>query len=153
MAIIHENLYQTTNFSSINFSNYLKNLTSNLIASYQVNTGKVTLREDLSKVDLVLDQAIPCGLLVNELITNSLKYAFPNNRSGEIVIMLKEIKNNIHLSISDNGVGLPLEFEELNSETLGLQLVSTLVEQLEGEIEVENFKGVKYLITFEKAKL
>jgi PAS domain S-box-containing protein len=153
MAIIHENLYQTTNFSSINFSDYLKNLTSNLIASYQVNTGKVTLREDLSKVDLVLDQAIPCGLLVNELITNSLKYAFPDGRSGEIAIILKEVKNNIHLSISDNGVGLPPEFDILNSDTLGLQLVSTLVEQLDGEIEVDNSEGIKYLITFEKAKV
>lgn len=153
MAIIHENLYRTTNFSSINFSDYLKNLTSNLIASYQVNTGKVTLKENLSKVDLVLDQAIPCGLLVNELITNSLKYAFVDGRPGEISIILNEIKNNIHLSISDNGVGLPIDFDILNSDTLGLQLVSTLVEQLDGQIVVDNSIGIKYLITFEKAKL
>lgn len=153
MAIIHENLYQTTNFSSINFSDYLTNLTSNLIASYQVNTGKVTLKEDLSKVDLVLDQAIPCGLLVNELITNSLKYAFPDGRSGEITINLTEQKNRINLSIGDDGIGLPADFDILNSDTLGLQLVSTLVEQLDGEIEVDNTKGIKYLITFEKAKL
>ncbi|MDP4866982.1 MAG: PAS domain S-box protein [Crocinitomicaceae bacterium] len=153
MAIIHENLYRTTNFSSINFSDYLKNLTSNLIASYQVNIGKVTLKENLSKVDLVLDQAIPCGLLVNELITNSLKYAFPDGRPGEIAIVLNEIKNNIHLSISDNGVGLPTDFDILNSDTLGLQLVSTLVEQLDGQIAVDNSIGIKYLITFEKAKL
>ena len=91
--------------------------------------------------------------MVNELITNSLKYAFPDGRPGEIAIILNEIKNNIHLSISDNGVGLPTDFDILNSDTLGLQLVSTLVEQLDGQIAVDNSIGIKYLITFEKAKL
>lgn len=153
MAIIHENLYQTTNFSSIDFSSYLENLCSNLIASYHLYSGTVQLHTELQKVELVLDQAIPCGLLVNELITNSLKYAFPEGRSGEIAVQLFEKAGRIHLKIGDNGVGMPEDYDILNSDTLGLQLVSTLVEQLEGEIQVDNSEGIKYLITFEKAKL
>lgn len=153
MAIIHENLYRTTNFSSIDFSSYLHNLSTNLISSYYVQTGEIKLEVEMEKIDLVLDQAIPCGLMVNELITNSIKYAFPDKRDGTIFIGLKDVNNVIHLSIEDNGVGLPEGFDILKSDTLGLQLVATLVEQLDGEITVNNSHGTKYLITFEKAKL
>jgi PAS domain S-box-containing protein len=153
MAIIHENLYQTTNFSSIDFSSYLQNLCSNLISSYHLYRGTVQLHTELQGVELVLDQAIPCGLLVNELITNSLKYAFPGGRSGEISVQLSEKSGLVNLKIGDDGIGMPEDYDILNSDTLGLQLVSTLVEQLDGEIKVDNSKGIKYLITFEKAKL
>jgi two-component sensor histidine kinase len=118
-----------------------------------VQTGEIKLEVDMEKIDLVLDQAIPCGLMVNELITNSIKYAFPDKRDGTIFIGLKDVNNVIHLSIEDNGVGLPEGFDILKSDTLGLQLVATLVEQLDGEITVNNYHGTKYLITFEKAKL
>jgi PAS domain S-box-containing protein len=153
MAIIHENLYRTTNFSSIDFSSYLHNLSTNLISSYYVQSGVIHLRTEMQNIDLVLDQAIPCGLLVNELITNSIKYAFPNHSEGEIFIGLKEENNLITLNIEDNGVGLPKDFDLLKTDTLGLQLVSTLAEQLDGEINIVNHNGTKYLITFEKAKL
>lgn len=153
MAIIHENLYRTTNFSSIDFSSYLQNLSANLISSYHVRSGIVHLRTDMDKVELVLDQAIPCGLLVNELITNTIKYAFPTQKEGEIFIGLKDVEGTIILNIEDNGIGLPKDYDILKSDTLGLQLVSTLVEQLDGEINVTSDEGTKYLITFEKAKL
>jgi two-component sensor histidine kinase len=153
MAIIHENLYQTTNFSSINFSAYLENLSHNLVASYSVGLGKIDLVTELGKVELVLDQAIPCGLMVNELVTNALKYAFPDGKPGEIHISLKEVKTKVLLRIGDNGVGFKEGFDPLDSDTLGLQLVSALVEQLEGEIQIDSSKGINYLITFDKAKL
>ena len=153
MAIIHESLYQTSNFSSINFSDYLLNLTTSLIASYRVHAGSIELITQVDMVELVLDQAIPCGLLVNELITNALKYAFPGDRSGKIFLGLSEKDAKIELVISDDGVGMPDGFSILNSDTLGLQLVNTLVEQLDGEIRVENSGGIKYLITFDKAKI
>lgn len=153
MAIIHENLYQTSNFSSINFSNYLLSLTTSLITSYRIHSGVVELKTQLDSVELALDQAIPCGLLVNELITNALKYAFPGNRSGIIFLGLTEKETSIELVISDDGIGMPKEFSILNSDTLGLQLVNTLVEQLDGEIKVENSGGIKYLITFDKAQI
>ncbi len=152
MATIHENLYLTTNFSSIDFASYLQNLTTKLISSYHVAPITINLRTELTSINLLLDQAIPCGLLVNELITNAIKYAFINRSEGEIVIGLKEKQGIIELKIEDNGVGLPPNFEIFNSNSLGLQLVSTLVEQLDGEINFSNGKGTKYLITFEKAK-
>jgi two-component sensor histidine kinase len=152
MAIIHENLYQTSNFSSINFTNYLGNLTRDLISSYQVETDKVELKLDLQQVGLVLDQAIPCGLMINEIITNALKYAFPNGKKGTVNISMTEEKEIVTLRIEDNGIGLPKGFNYLESETLGLQLVATLVEQLEGELVLESDGGTKYCITFEKQK-
>lgn len=153
MAIIHENLYRTTNFSSIDFTSYLQNLCTNLISSYHVYSGIVEFKDEMEKIDLVLDQAIPCGLLVNELITNSIKYAFPSKQEGQITVGLEEKDETIYLRIEDNGIGLPKDFDMMKTDTLGLQLVSTLVEQLDGEITVRNHQGTKYLITFGKVKL
>ncbi|MEN9997624.1 MAG: putative sensor histidine kinase pdtaS [Bacteroidota bacterium] len=153
MAIIHENLYRTTNFSSIDFTSYLQNLCTNLISSYHVYSGIVEFKDEMEKIDLVLDQAIPCGLLVNELITNSIKYAFPSKQEGQITVGLEEKDETIYLRIEDNGIGLPKDFDMMKTDTLGLQLVSTLVEQLDGEIKVRNHQGTKYLITFGKVKL
>lgn len=151
MAIIHENLYRTEDFSSINFSNYIDNLTGNLISSYRINE-EINLVKTLQEVDLVLDQAIPCGLIVNEIITNSLKYAWKQNEKGSIFISLKEEKNVVCLEISDDGIGLPFDFNEAITDTLGLQLVTTLIEQLDGEVFVNSEKGTKYLIKFDKIK-
>jgi two-component sensor histidine kinase len=95
----------------------------------------------------------PCGLLVNELITNSIKYAFPSKQEGQITVGLEEKDETIYLRIEDNGIGLPKDFDMMKTDTLGLQLVSTLVEQLDGEIKVRNHQGTKYLITFGKVKL
>lgn len=154
MAIIHENLYQTTNFSSINFKNYSRELVRNLISSYQFNKDlEVDLIEKVELVELNLDQAIPCGLIINEIITNSMKYAFPNRKKGKIYLELKEKNTNITLVVGDDGIGLPKEFNVKEAETLGLQLVMTLVEQLDGNIKIETSKGIKYFITFEKQKL
>ena len=127
----------------------------NYITSFEgkYTLGSIDLKTKVDKVELVLDQAIPCGLLVNELITNALKYAFPEDRPGKIFLGLTEKQTQIELEISDDGVGMPEGFSILNSDTLGLQLVNTLVEQLDGEIRVENSGGIKYLITFEKAKI
>lgn len=151
MAIIHENLYRTEDFSSINFADYLYNLVTNLIASYRIQ-HEIHLDTDIEEIDLVLDQAIPCGLLVNELITNSLKYAWKKNQEGTIFIKLKEENSRIFLGIADDGVGLPSRFEDMSSDTLGLQLVITLVEQLDGELLVNSDKGTEYLINFKNLK-
>lgn len=151
MAIIHENLYRTEDFSSINFADYLYNLVTNLIASYRIH-DVIHLQSDMDKIDLVLDQAIPCGLLVNELITNSLKYAWTNAQEGTIRIELKQKKSLVRLIIADDGVGLPNSFDDMSAETLGLQLVATLVEQLDGELTVNVNNGTEYLIKFDNIK-
>lgn len=151
MAIIHENLYRTEDFASINFSNYIENLTGNLISSYRINE-EVFLIKELEDVQIVLDQAIPCGLIVNEIITNSLKYAWKKDEKGNIFISLKEEEGIVYIEVSDDGIGLPNDFDILTSDTLGLQLVSTLIEQLDGEINVNSENGTKYLIKFDKIK-
>jgi PAS domain S-box-containing protein len=150
MSYIHESLYQTKNFSSINFSEYIANLSNNLFHSYQIFDNFIDLKLKVEPVDLNLDQAIPCGLIVNELITNALKYAFKGKKKGEIFIGISEKGKTISIRIEDNGMGLPAGFDYLKTETLGLQLVVTLVEQLDGKLEMKSEKGTKYLITFDK---
>jgi PAS domain S-box-containing protein len=150
MSYIHESLYQTKNFSSINFSEYIENLSNNLFHSYQIFDNFIELKLKIEPVNLNLDQAIPCGLIVNELITNALKYAFKGKKTGEIFIGISEKGKTISIRIEDNGVGLPKGFNYLKTETLGLQLVVTLVEQLDGKMEMKSEKGTKYLITFDK---
>lgn len=152
MAIIHENLYRTEDFASIKFDNYLRNLTTNLIASYSVDR-KIEFDADLQEVDLVLDQAIPCGLLTNELITNALKYAWEGrDGAAKIHLKLEQEGEMIQLTIADNGVGLPQAFEDMQSDTLGLQLVTTLAEQLDAELTVNTDQGTEFRLTFENVK-
>lgn len=151
MAMIHESLYRRDDFSSIDFSGYIENLVYNLISSYSIGQ-KIKINKNLERVSIDLDQAIPCGLLVNEVITNALKYAWEEEGAGSIDIKLKKEGKMILLEIADNGKGLPEEFDSIKSDTLGLQLIITLVEQLEGELNVDISKGTKYLIKFEDIK-
>lgn len=150
MSFIHESLYQTKNFSSINFSEYIINLSNNLFHSYQIFDNFIELKFDIEQVELNLDQAIPCGLIVNEIITNAMKYAFVGKKEGQIFISIKEKKETIELKIEDDGVGLPKGFNHEKTASLGLQLVVTLIEQLDGKLTLESKNGTKYLITFDK---
>ena len=150
MSFIHESLYQTTDFSKINFSEYITSLSKNLVHSYGIYDDLVDLKLSLDNISLNLDTSIPCGLILNELISNSLKYAFKEKKKGVINIQLFEKNKNVHLIVQDNGVGLPEEINYENTDSLGLQLVITLVEQINGTIKLENNKGAKYTITFKK---
>lgn len=153
MSFIHESLYQTEMFSSINFSEYIVSLSTNLLHSYQLEEDSVKLIHDVDDVQIMLDQAIPCGLIINELVSNALKYAFKQKEKGEIRVQLKESKEKVILQISDNGKGLPKNFDYRKAESLGLQLVHTLVEQLDGEIKISSKNGTKYLISFVKQSM
>src|SRR6202008_3774827 len=141
-------LYQNKDFSAINFSEYLVMLSNNLLHSYGLIENRIKLVLEVEQVALNLDLSIPCGLIVNEIISNALKYAFPNEREGEIHISLKKKDDKLFLSIKDNGIGLPKELDFRNTESLGLQLVVTLVEQLGGEIAINTEKGTNFTITF-----
>ncbi len=147
MSFIHELLYQTNDFSSINFSQYIRNITSNLMYSYSQN-HTVDLKLDVGNIFLDLDRAIPCGLIINEVVTNALKYAFPNQGNGIIRISLKQTNEFTHLTISDNGKGFPNNIDFRNTESLGMQLVVALVNQLRGDIVLDNSDGAKYTIKF-----
>jgi two-component sensor histidine kinase len=149
MAIVHEKLYQSEDLATINLSDYIQDLVSNLSYSYEVNLESIVFKIDVEDVLLDIDTAIPCGLIINELISNSLKYAFPRGKSGEIWIKLKSsAKNQLRLIVSDNGMGLPENFDFNNTESLGLQLVDALTIQLKGTIEIDRARGTKFLITF-----
>lgn len=150
MSFIHENLYQKDRFSSIDFSEYIFNLSNNLVHSYQIFDNLVEIKYDMEKIHLSLDQAIPCGLIVNELVSNALKYAFPENfDNGELLIKLKKKDEKIELMIGDNGIGLPNNLDINKTDTLGLQLVLTLIDQLDADVEIKREEGTKYFITFE----
>ena len=150
MAFIHESLYQTNDFSQINFSEYVVNLSKNLVHSYLVNQELIELKLDINNVSLNLDLSIPCGLIINELVSNALKYAFGEGKKGYILIQLFVKDEFVYLSISDNGKGFPKEIDYRNTDSLGLQLVTTLAEQINAEITLNNTKGTTFNIKFKQ---
>ncbi len=148
MASIHERLYRTNNFSDIKFSSYIEDLAENLINTYELSDSKIDLSCDVEEVFLTLNMSIPCGLIINELISNSLKYAFKGIDKGKIMLSLKVNGEELELVVQDNGVGVPKDMDIEQTDTLGLQLVSTLVEQIEGKITLDRTKGSKFVILF-----
>ncbi|MGB8951289.1 MAG: PAS domain S-box protein [Candidatus Aminicenantales bacterium] len=153
MALVHEKLYKSKDLSTIEFSEYIRGLVIHLFNSYKVDSSLIRPRMDLEEVYLDINTAIPCGLIVNELVSNALKYAFPVRRSGEIGIELHRMeKDKFLLTVSDNGIGLPEKFHFNNPETLGMQIVTMLVDQLEGHIEVRRQEGTLIQIFFGELK-
>lgn len=151
MALIHEQLYQSEDIGNVNFKEYINSLVSNLANSYGADIKNLSFKIDVRDVLLNIDSAIPCGLIIAELVSNSLKHAFPNSRNAKIIINFTLDKdNNYVLNISDNGVGLPKNFDFKNTESLGLQLVNMLVQQLKGKISVDVSSGTTFKIIFPK---
>lgn len=153
MSYIHESLYQTKDFSSINFQDYITNLVQNLIHSYEIFSDKTELELNVDEVKLALDQAIPCGLILNELITNALKYAYPAEEGGKIAIEVFEKYNRVHIKVKDFGVGLPKDFNISETDSLGLSLVDTLIDQIDGELQLKTKNGTEFLIIFDKQEI
>jgi two-component sensor histidine kinase len=149
MALLHESLYRTGTFASVELGAYLKQLcTQAFRASAQQNDG-VQLVLDLGAVQVSLDQATPCGLLVNELVANCFKHGFPAGRTGEVRVALTPVDAvQWCLSVSDNGVGLPTDFEARRTTSLGLQLVSDLCHQLGGKLGVGPGPGAAFTLQF-----
>jgi len=153
IALVHEKLYQSKDLTRLNFAEYIQNLTSHLFHSYGVNSDTITLKINTHDASLDLDTAIPCGLIINELVSNSLKHAFPAGKKGEISIDLhSDNENRFTLIVSDNGVGFPKDLDFRNTESLGLQLVTTLTNQLDGSIELDSSGGTTFRIRFAKVK-
>jgi len=148
MALIHEILYQTGTFGEVDFEHYVNRLSHILFQTYRIERD-VKLTVAARGVTLNVDQAVPCGLVINELVSNSLKYAFPAGRPGRISIMARLTEaGRIELNISDDGVGLPKGLDWRNTGTLGLTLVAGLIEhQLGGEIQLDRAGGTKFIIT------
>jgi PAS domain S-box-containing protein len=153
MSLIHEKLYQSKGLAKIDFDDYIRDLANGLFQSYGAN-GNIKLIIDIRDVSLGIDSAIPCGLVVNELVTNSLKHAFPDGRRGEVLISLHSTPENmIELIVRDNGVSIPANIDIRKTESLGLHLVTILVEnQLHGEINLNRSKGTEFLVKFKDVK-
>jgi PAS domain S-box-containing protein len=152
MSLIHEGLYQSNNLAAVDLKQYLHNLISNLFHSYGVNPESIRANIRAEGIRLNLDDAVLCGLIINELVTNSLKYAFPKGRSGEIEIHFSQTRKYTQLRVSDNGVGLPPNFDFKETQSLGLQLVATLTDQLQGKIQLRSKPGTTFIITFPRSE-
>jgi len=149
MALIHEKLYRSEDLARVDFGGYIRSLVSFLIRSYRTRSGPVRLHVDVSDVSLPIDAAVPCGLIVNELVTNSLKHAFPGGRKGEIRVVLRSNHDHqVTLTVGDNGVGLPRDVDPEDAQSLGLQLVNALVEQVGGTIDLRRDGGTEFEIRF-----
>jgi len=153
MALIHEKLYQAANLANIDFAEYIRDLIYHLLASYNINPDWIQTEMNIQSIQFNLDTAIPCGLLINELVSNSLKHGFTNQRPGKIYIFLgiiDEAKEMIRLKVEDDGVGLPEEFNPGKSSSLGVSLITSLTQQLRGTLKFQNNPGASFEITFPK---
>ncbi len=146
MALIHEQLYQSGDLSRIDFGAYADSLTANLLRSY-ATAGTIKLKIDVRDILIGIDLAIPCGLIINELVTNALKHAFPDGRNGTVVIAMRRDGGEYVLTVTDDGVGMPPHVKG-DAGSFGLQLVDTLIGQLEGSIDVAVNGGTAYAIRF-----
>ncbi len=151
MSLVHEKLCQTNNLALIDYKIYLKDLLSNIIYTYNLNKSNISINLEIESVFFSIDIAIPCGMIINELVSNAVKYAFPDNKEGKIDVKIEKIENKEWmLTISDNGVGFAEKFDKDKSETLGLKLVDSLIEQINGSIEYKTNKGLKVIIIFKE---
>ena len=159
MAMIHERLYRSPDLARVDLAEYTKGLVASLLRSYSAKEGVMSSVDAPAPVLLAIDSAIPCGLIINELVSNSLKYAFPNGKSGQVCVHLSQddkgqvstgqvSTGHVSLVVADNGVGLPSDLDFRETESLGLQLVTALVEQLEGTIELDRSNGTAFRISF-----
>nr|WP_294550969.1 PAS domain S-box protein [uncultured Rhodopila sp.] len=154
MALIHQMLYESNDFTQVDFAGFLDNLVPTLISAYGIDPGRITLFVNAAHVRLPINAAIPCGLVVNELIVNALKHAFPDNRPGAIrVDIFSEPGDRVVLSVSDDGAGMPDDLDIAESTTLGLQLVTLLAEQLKAEMTINRTKPTRIELRFRVSDL
>jgi two-component sensor histidine kinase len=152
MAMIHESLYQSGDLKRIEFSDYIKTLAKNLFYSYAADPGRVEINVNVDEVMLDVDTAIPLGLILTELVSNCLKYAFPDDRSGSVDVDFHLEDHKYVLMVSDDGVGLPEGFDHEESESLGLMLVYSLSSQIKATVDLDTSHGTSYRISFDEER-
>jgi two-component sensor histidine kinase len=148
IALIHEKLYQSQDYAHVPFAEYTRSLARIVVDAAGVSPARIALKLDLDEITLPVDRAIPCGLILNELIMNALKHAFPGDRTGTIHVELREDAGRVSVTVMDDGVGMPAGFDPRASSSLGMQLVGTLVEQLQGGIELAGERGTAVRVSF-----
>ncbi|MBI5680538.1 MAG: PAS domain S-box protein [Methanobacterium sp.] len=152
MALIHERLYRSTDLKRIDFGEYIRTLTTDLFRTYVPDASLIKLIMDVENIMLDINTSVPLGLIVNELVSNSMKHAFPDKMKGEIEVDFKLQGDNFMLSVADNGVGFPENIDFKNTDSLGLQLVNSLVSQIDGEINLDKENGSKFTVLFKEYK-
>ena len=153
MAIIHQFLYHENNIRGIRVEDYIKNLSESLFSSYNINPDKIKLETDIDLLNLDVDTMIPLGLIINELFSNSLKYAFQGTEAGTIFISLKEKENCLNLMVRDNGRGFPDRNDIRQKQTFGLQLISAFAQKLKARLDLFNDQGAVVFMSIRKYKL
>lgn len=149
MALVHERLYRSKDLAQVEFTEYIQGLATSLFQSYKIDSSRISLETNVHAVRLAIDTAVPCGLLINELVSNCLKHAFVGRELGRVRIDLCSVtENEILLSVGDDGIGLPSDVDLDDAETFGLQVVAALVEQLHGELDVRRDAGTEFRILF-----
>ena len=152
MAMVHEKLYQSHNLAGVEFSDYARSLLNYLWRSHASAASAVRLTLDLEPVSLTVNTAVPCGLILNELVSNALKHAFRGRNGGEVTVSLHSAKGGLRLSVRDDGTGLPAGFDWKQAKSLGLRLVQMLAGQLHADVEVSSDRGTEFTIAFEEPK-
>jgi two-component sensor histidine kinase len=148
MSLVHEKLYQSENLSRIDFKEYIKDLTMYLFYLYDVDLERIKPVFSLQEITYSIDIAIPCALIVHELVSNVLQHAFPKDRKGTVAITLKEVGETTSLTIHDDGIGLSQESEQNSDKVLGIQLVNMLTDQLRGSVNIDRNEGTTFSIVF-----
>jgi len=148
MALVHERMYQSEVLTDLDFTQYIENLGNYIFKIYGVNTKRISMKIDINEANIDFNRAIQLGLIVNELISNSLKHAFPDNLAGQVNVKLDSEDEYFILTTSDNGIGLPKKFRLRQTKSLGLQLVQALTNQLKGSIKIDRRKGTRFRIKF-----
>ena len=148
MALIHEKLYQSPDLDKINFSEYIQSLTKDLFRSYQSQLNRINIRSEVGEIFLEIDQSILCGLIINELISNAIKHAFKGKEKGEILVQLFQDGEDYQIIVKDDGIGFPKDIDIENTDSLGLQLVTSLTVQMSGKIEINSENGTIVKISF-----
>jgi two-component sensor histidine kinase len=149
IAILHEKLYQSEDLAKIRFDEYVKILAEDLLYFYELDKSNIKMNVDVEDISLNIETAIPCGLIIDEMVANSLKYAFPDGRNGEIKIELhSDDQNKYFMCVSDNGIGISADIDPEKTDTFGMQLIKYLTKQLKATIELDKSNGTVYNLTF-----
>ena len=148
MALIHEKIYKSSDLANINIKEYLEDIVNYLLNLYSI--GNIDVNYNLEDIELSMDTSIPLGLIVNEMMHNVIKYAFPDGNGGNVEMNIHSINDNVIFSFADDGVGLPDNLDIYNSPSLGLTVINSLVNQLEGVFSKIDQPGTAYMISFKK---
>lgn len=151
MAMIHEKLYQSKSFAEIDLKDYMKELTNHICSTYITNDKKIVLESNFDDVQLNINQAVPVGLIINEILANAIEHGFEGRQEGTIKIGMHQVDEKIQIQIKNDGNGLPDDVDFAQSESTGFAIVGALIKQIDGDLSVENKEGLNIKLTFHKS--